>query len=349
MAEGTPSSNPAASPQWGTLPPEIEQPNIFPLSWRVESSQAQKLEQIWASSRREYWDPQALPWDTLNLSSYTAEQREAIAYWWALLSVFDASAPPVFAEALIRTYEVHEEDAVRRCFFSIERDEQNHEQLCGMAISRLTPGGPLDYEPVSELGKRAQRNVRWLYHNGARYWQGYKKAVGRYSLAVLFSSFLMGETASSTLFHHMASHSKEPLFSEAFTKVGRDEGRHLAICLTLVDRDYPKLSEEERKIVTKQIRAGYVFLSGVLFEPPEEFWELPEDFIETQRQCEEVARSAGFGVATYEEKRDNWRKAMLNVKGVLERFDIPFPAIPEVGITGEEITDVDYDEIIPVF
>ncbi|MCL4423571.1 MAG: ferritin-like domain-containing protein [Actinobacteria bacterium] len=333
----------------GSLPPEISQPNIFPLSWSADSTQAAKLEQIWAASRREYWDPQALAWSSFDAGSYTAEQREAIAYWWALLSVFDASAPPVFAEALIRTYEVHEEDAVRRCFFSIERDEQNHEQMCGMAISHLTPGGPLGYEPTTELGKQAQRNVKWLYHNGARYWDGYKKAVGRYSLPVLFSSFLMGETAAATLFHHMASHSKEPLFADAFTKIGRDEGRHMAICLTLMERDYPHLSEDERKIVTKQIRAGYVFLSGVLFEPPQEFWDLPEDFIATQRACEEVARSAGFGVATFDEKKDNWRKAMLDVKGVVERHNIAFPAIPEVGITGEEVTNVDYEDIIPVF
>ncbi len=40
---------------------------------------------------------------------------------------------------------------------------------------------------------------------------------------------------------------------------------------------------------------------------------------------------------------------MLNLKGVLDRYDIPFPAIPEVGITGEEVTDIDMSEIIPVF
>jgi hypothetical protein len=92
-----------------------------------------------------------------------------------------------------------------------------------------------------------------------------------------------------------------------------------------------------------------VFLSGVLFEPPDEFWDLPKDFIPVQREIEEVARSAGLGIATYEEKRENWRRAMLNVKGVLERYEIPFPAIPEVGISGEEVSDVNWDEIIPVF
>jgi hypothetical protein len=331
------------------MPPAIPQPNIFPLSWRVESSQMERLEEIWRAARREYWDPEALPWSAFDVNRYTPEQREAIAYWFTLLSVFDASAPPVFAQALTHTYEVHEEDAVRRAFFSIERDEQNHEQFCGLAISRLTPGGPLDYEPMTDLGRRAQRNAAWLYHNGGRYWTGYNKALPRYSLAVVFSSFLMGETAAATLFHHMASHCEEPVFKEGFRNIGRDEGRHMAVCLTLMERDYPKISDEDKALVTKQIRAGYVFLSGVLFEPPEEFWDLPDDFIATQREIEEVARSAGFGVATYDEKRENWRKAMLNVKSVVERYGIPFPAIPEVGITGEEVGDVSEQDIIPIF
>ncbi len=328
------------------LPPEIAQPNVFPLSWETNTA---KLNEIWASSQRDYWDPEKLPWDTFKPETYSWEEREAIAYWWSLLSVFDASAPPVFAEAMIKTYEVHEEDPVRKCFFSVVRDEQNHEQLCGQAIQRLTPGGPLTYEPKTELGEAAQRNVKWLYWNGGRYWHGYKQAVPRYGLAVLFSSFLMGEIAAATIFHQMAAAAKEPVFQAGFRNVGKDEGRHMAICLTLMERDYPKLSAEEKKLITKQIRAGYLFLSAVLFEPPADFWDLPSDFIATQRRCEEVARGAGFGIPTYEQKLENWRSAMLNLKSVLDRYDTPFPAIPEVGITGEEVSDIDLEDIIPVF
>jgi hypothetical protein len=329
------------------LPPATEQPNVDPLNW---VSQTQKLEEIYAASQREYWDPAKLPWDTFRPESYSWEEREAIAYWWSLLSVFDASAPPVFAAAMIKTYEEHEEDPVRRCFFSVTRDEQNHEQLCGMSITKLLDcTGPLDYEPKTDLGKRAKRNTQWLYYNGGRYWNGYKQAVPKYSLAVLFSSFLMGEIAAATIFQQMAKNSREPVFQEAFKRIGRDEGRHMAICMSLMERDYPRLTDEEKALITKQIRAGYLFLSAVLFEPPMDFWDLPEDFIATQRECEEVARGAGFGIPSYDMKKENWRNAMLNLKGVLDRYDTPFPAIPEVGITGQEITDIDMDDIIPVF
>jgi hypothetical protein len=123
----------------------------------------------------------------------------------------------------------------------------------------------------------------------------------------------------------------------------------MAICLTLMERDYPKLAVEDRALITKQIRAGYLFLSAVLFEPPTEFWDLPADFIDVQRRCEAVARGAGFFIPEYEAKKENWRKAILNLKSALDRYDIPFPAIPEVGISGEEVSDIDLGSIIPVF
>jgi len=116
-----------------------------------------------------------------------------------------------------------------------------------------------------------------------------------------------------------------------------------------MERDYPKLAVEDRSMITKQIRAGYLFLSAVLFEPPMDFWDLPADFIDNQRAGEEIARKAGFAIPGYEAKKNNWRAAILNLKGVLDKFDIPFPAIPEVGITGQEISDVEMEDIIPVF
>jgi len=329
------------------LPPETVQPNVYPLSW---VSETEKMEEIFKSSTRDYWDPESLPWDTFDVDSYSWEERESIAYWWTILSVFDASAPPVFAEALIKCYEVHEEDPVRRCFFSVVRDEQNHEIVCGKFITKLLGHtDPLTYEPKTEIGKRCKKNAQWLYFNGGRYWTGYRKAVPKYSLAVLFSSFLMGEIASSTIFHQMANGCNEPVFQEAFRNIGKDEGRHMAICMSLMERDYPKLDVSDVPTITKQIRAGYLFLSGILFEPPEDFWDIPKDFIPAQRDAEEIARNAGFGIPTYDEKKENWRTAILNLKGVLDKYNIPFPAIPEVGITGEEISDVDMEDIIPVF
>ena len=122
----------------------------------------------------------------------------------------------MFARATIRAFEQHEEDPVRKCFFSITRDEMNHEECCQRSIATLWPGGPLNWTPVTDLERAAHNNIGWLYHNGGRYWNGYNKAVGRYSLPVLFTSFMMGEMAASTLFRGMASGTTHPVFSEMF-------------------------------------------------------------------------------------------------------------------------------------
>lgn len=319
--------------------------NIFPFDWRVETP---RLAEIYENARDPGWSPSTLPWHTLDVESFTIEQREAIAYWWALLSVFDASGPAVFARAMIHAYEVHEEDPVRKCFFSVTRDEMNHEEVCGRAITKMTPNGPLGYEPQTTIGKLAKNNVQWLYHNGARYWTGYKKAVEHYPMAILFSSFLFGEVASSTLFHSMYENTTIPVFKEAFRNIGRDEGRHLSFCLALLKEILPKVSDEDKLIITKQFRAGFVFLSGILFEPPAEFWHLPETFLPAQRQIEEVARSAGFGVLTKDQRYDNWRTAVVRLKTIVEPYGVLFPALPEIDVDGEDVS-FDADKIVPIF
>lgn len=326
-------------------PPEIDAENIFPLEWRVLTP---KLAELYESARDPGWSPATLPWHTLDASKLTLDQRYAIAYWFSLLAVFDGSGPVVFARALIHTYETKEEDPLRKCFFSVVRDEMNHEEVCGRAIHAMTPDGPLGYEPQTPLGRLARNNVEWLYYNGSRYWDGFKRAVNRYPLPILFTSFLFGEVASSTLFHGMYQKTTIPVFKEAFRRIGQDEGRHLGICLTVLQRLLPQLSDEDRTMITIQLRAGFVFLSGVLFEPPDQFWKLSPNFIEAQRAIEEVARSAGLGVLTLEERKANWRTAVLRMKANLDPYGIEFPALPEVGIEGKEVA-FDPEKIIPIF
>ena len=253
-------------------PPSFPADNIFPIEWRVETP---KLVDIYEQSRDPGWSPAALPWETLKPEDFTADQRYAIAYWFALLGVFDSSGPAVFARAMIHTYEKREEDPVRKCFFSIVRDEVNHEEVCQRVIGILTPGGPFGHDPETPLGKLARNNVLWYHHNGARYWEGFKGAVPKYPLAVLFTAFLMGELAAATLFHGMHRRTTIPALAEAFRFIGKDEARHLGICMAILRNLLPALGPDDKATITRQIRAGYIFLSGILYEPPEAFWELP--------------------------------------------------------------------------
>ncbi len=328
-----------------SAPPIMEKLSLFPFDWRVETP---RLMEIYHESRDPGWSPGSLDWDSLDVEGMTLDQRYAISYWFALLSVFDASGPAVFARAMIHAYETHEEDAIRKCFFSVTRDEMNHEEVCGKAITLLTPNGPLGHDPQTPLGKLAKNNIEWLYLNGARYWKGYKSAVEHYPMPILFSSFLFGEVASSTLFHSMYQNTTIPVFKEAFKNIGRDEGRHLSFCLALLKEVLPKLNEEEKMTITKQFRAGFIFLSGILFEPPGEFWNLPATFLPAQRMLEDVARTAGFGILDLEERKANWRTAVVRLKTIVEPHGIKFPALPEIDVDGEDVA-FDADKIVPIF
>jgi hypothetical protein len=335
-------------PDGGFWPaPEIPQPNIYPMEWRVETD---KLAAIYEKSKRVAWNPADLPWDGLRAEDFTTEQRLGIMYWFAVLANFDASGPAVFARATIHAFEQHEEDPVRKCFFSITRDEMNHEECCQRAIARLWPGGPLDWQPQTPLEHAAHNNIGWLYHNGGRYWTGYSKAVGKYSLPVLFTSFMMGEMAASTLFRGMASGTTHPVFSDMFHRIGRDESRHLQICMTILENEWPGLTEDVKDLITRQLRAGFIFLSMILWEPPDGFWELPPYFLPNHRVLMSYARDAGLGVLSYEEQAENWRVAIARVRAIVTRWGIAFPAIPELDIEGVDVSDdINPEDIIPVF
>jgi hypothetical protein len=328
------------------VPPAIEQPNIFPLEWPTIT---EPLAALYEKAKRQVWNPSDLPWNDLRPSDFTPEQRLGIMYWYAVLAVFDGSGPAVFARAMIHSYEVHAEDPIRKCFFTVARDEVNHEECCQRTIERLVPGGPLRFGARTDLERAAVNNIEWLYHNGARYWRGYSKSVDKYPLSILFTSFLLGEVAASTLFYGMSQRTTLPVFQQVFTKVGQDESRHLAICLKILENDWPGLQADQKDLITRQLRAGFVFLSMILWEPPKQFWELPSYFIENHRVMIDCAREAGLGVLSFDEQAENWRYAIAKVRKVVGDWGIKFPAIPELDLDGVDVGDITAADIIPVF
>lgn len=331
-------------------PPKIIQPNVFPVDW-PESPQI--TYDLFELAKKQMWDPETLPWDGLREAKISAEEKLGIGYWFSILSIFDAAAPPVFAHALIEMYKVHEEDGVRKCFSTILRDELNHEEICRKSTMILLPGkpnGPLLWEPKTILEKAAHRNVQWAYHNGGRYWDGYVSAFSKYPLPILFTSFLMGEVAATTLFYEMSKAATLPVYQQVFQQVSRDESRHARMALYLCKRTFPTLSQEHKDFITRQLRAGFIFLSLILFKPfPGQFWELPEDFLENHNRLQDLAQAGGLGIIPVEKREEIWKTAMLRVKKTVEEFGIAFPAMPEVGITGEEVVDADLEGIVPVF
>jgi hypothetical protein len=162
---------------------------------------------------------------------------------------------------------------------------------------------------------------------------------------------MMGEMAASTLFRGMASGAKHPVFAAMFQRIGRDESRHLQICMTIMENEWPGLTDDVKSQITRQLRAGFIFLSMILWEPPPEgFWDLPPYFLPNHRVLIAHARDAGLGVLTYAEQAENWRVAIARVRTIVRRWGIEFPAIPELDIEGVHVADdLNPEDIIPVF
>jgi len=120
--------------------------------------------------------------------------------------------------------------------------------------------------------------------------------------------------------------------------------------MTILENEWPGLTDEVKSQITRQLRAGFVFLSMILWEPPEGFWDLPPYFLQNHRVLMSHARDAGLGVLTYDEQAENWRVAIARVRAIVQRWGIEFPAIPELDIEGVDVAaDINPEDIIPVF
>jgi hypothetical protein len=97
------------------------------------------------------------------------------------------------------------------------------------------------------------------------------------------------------------------------------------------------------------LRAGFVFLSVILWEPPNQFWDIPDYFLPNHRVLVQHARDAGLGVLTYDEQAENWRVALARVRAIVGEWGIAFPAIPELDLDGVDVSDIGPEDIIPVF
>ncbi|AWR99207.1 diiron oxygenase [Metallosphaera hakonensis] len=327
--------------------PEFPPYNVYPPKWSFDN---EKAWQLYRRAKREQWDEQDINWDRIKeiASGLDRKQRLAIAYWWSLLSTFD-NATPVFAYALVKSHELHLDTAVKGVITTITYDENRHNVMCGLAINSILPGYPFEFKPQDDLERKAMLNTLWAWYNGSRYWKAYLEAYSKYTMDVLFTSFMMGEAAATTVFSTMSKASKIKEFGEAFKNTAIDETRHYAFTHLIMTSNASTMSEERKKLVSKQVRAGFVFLSLITYKPPKDFWRLPPWYQEVTDEMENLARSAGFYIPELNEKENAWRTAIMRVGATLARYGVPMPAIPELGITGEEIKDLKEDDFVPVF
>jgi hypothetical protein len=135
----------------------------------------------------------------------------------------------------------------------------------------------------------------------------------------------------------MRQTSKLEIYRQAFQNITRDETRHLIATMSLLRAMAEQFDQEQKLRITRQMKQGFIFLSPLLYRPRADFWRLPSDFEKVDQEMEGIARDAGLGVLTFEEKIKYWREAIEKKRHEIEEMGIQIPAIPEIGVEGVDV------------
>jgi 1,2-phenylacetyl-CoA epoxidase catalytic subunit len=225
-------------------------------------------------------------------------------------------------------------------------DECRHDEVCRRACARICPNFPYRFKPQNELETKAHANIIALYDNGKRYWSAFNQAWGKYPLELIFSSFFFAEVGAQLIFKEVGERSSNKVYASAFRNITRDESRHLTGTLAMLERVAERMSKDQKLMVSRQLKHGFIYLSPLLFKPMSDFWNLPDDFFEYDQKLEDLAAKSGLGVPKVEDRSDAWMKAITRHRSKIEELGIPVPEIKEIGVTGLEVSVKKGDEII---
>lgn len=318
------------------------EPNLFPGNWTVRTNQILKtFEQSFAQS----WNPATLGWEDLDGESMDLKPRLAQAYWMSKLALFEKSGIGAFGLATLKAAIHNLEDPVKKFLASVTFDECRHDEVCRRACNRLCPNFPYNYDAKTDFEKKALRNILAMYDDGKRYWRGFLMAWEKYPLELIFSSFFFAEIGAQLIFHEVGEYSKLDVYRNAFKHITVDESRHLSGTMSMLENISKQMSRQEKVLISRQMKHGFIFLSPLLYRPIHDFWRLPKDFEEVDQEMETIARDSGLGVPTLEEKTEGWIKSIERKREQIEKLGIPMPAIPEIGLEGTEVK-VDKNEPI---
>ena len=295
---------------------------------------------LWESVRYQFWRAADLDRSIRHVGPFTPEQGEAIAYWWSLLAAVEGLGLRAYAAAFVGATERRDSDQVRWSLLAMLHDELQHEELCRLALERFAPGWPRRYAPRTPLGRRANRHLDRVHQQAECCWQHYQRGLTRHGLPVATGALLLSELAAGALYDRWADGCAIPALATALHHTASDARRHQAVLRALAARDWPSLAAPARAEAAVQVQATTGLLSVVLLDTAAGA-DLPADLAASRRACQAAACQAGLGVPTAEQRQELLRAALLEVKDLQHRYDIPFPAMPGLAILGTEESAVD--------
>ncbi|MDV3244879.1 MAG: hypothetical protein LYZ66_06900 [Nitrososphaerales archaeon] len=319
------------------------EPNVFPGNWDVVSETLLKTYELWFPQN---WSPVDLPWEACDAKNFSREEAVAQAYWLSKLALFEKSGIGAFSQAVVQAATHGYEDPTKKFLSAVAFDECRHDEVCRRACTRLCPNFPYRFKPQSTLEEKALRNIISMYDNGRRYWSAFQSAWAKYPLDLIFSSFFFAEIGAQLIFKEVGELSTNTVYSIAFRNITRDESRHLTGTLAMLERLAEKMSAEDKLMISRQLKHGFIYLSPLLFRPMEDFWKLPADFFAYDQKLEDLAYRSGLGVPKVEDRKENWMQAITRHRSRIEGLGIPMPEIKEIGVVGLDVKVKKGDEII---
>ena len=320
-----------------------DEPNVFPGNWDVVSETLLKTYELWFPQN---WSPVDLPWDECDSKNFSRDEAVAQAYWLSKLALFEKSGIGAFSQAAVQAATHGLEDPTKKFLSAVAFDECRHDEVCRRACSRVCPNFPYRFKPTTTLEEKALANISALYANGKRYWSAFQSAWDKYPLELIFSSFFFAEIGAQLIFREVGELSTNKVYSTSFRNITRDESRHLTGTLAMLERLTERMKKEDKIMISRQLKHGFIYLSPLLFKPVEDFWKLPADFFEYDQKLEHLAFKSGLGVPKVEERKENWMKAISRHRSRIEELGIPIPEIKEIGVAGFDVKVKKGDEII---
>ncbi|MBI3841434.1 MAG: hypothetical protein HY297_05745 [Thaumarchaeota archaeon] len=322
---------------------EKDEGNVFPGNWDVVSETLLKTYELWFPQN---WSPVDLPWGECDAANFSPDEAVAQAYWLSKLALFEKSGIGAFGAAAVQAATHAFEDPTKKFLSAVAFDECRHDEVCRRACARVCPNFPYRFKPKTELEAKAHANILALYENGRRYWSAFNQAWGKYPLELIFSSFFFAEIGAQLIFKEVGERSTNKAYAAAFRNITRDESRHLTGTLVMLERLAERMSTDQKSMITRQLKHGFIYLSPLLFKPMNDFWHLPDDFFEYDQKLEELAAKSGLGVPKVEDRSGAWMRAITRHRSKIEELGIQVPEIKEIGVEGLEVKVAKGDEII---
>lgn len=317
--------------------------NVFPGNWDVVSETLLKTYELWFQQN---WSPVDLPWEECDARNFSGDEGVAQAYWLSKLALFEKSGIGAFGMAAVKAATHNFEDPTKKFLSAVAFDECRHDEVCRRACARVCPNFPYRFKPKTVLEEKAHRNILALYENGRRYWSAFNGAWEKYPLELIFSSFFFAEIGAQLIFKEVGERSTNKVYATAFRNITKDESRHLTGTLAMLERLAEFMTADQKGMISRQMKHGFIYLSPLLFKPMEDFWKLPKDFFEYDEKLEAIAAKSGLGVPKVEDRKEAWMQAITRHRSKIEGLGIPVPEIKEIGVAGLEVNVKKGDEII---